>query len=100
MSVKVEKIKRIGVVVLALMVSFLVIYAIYSNRSRFYSTEIVRYTQVTVDEKTDMEKIISSCAGDNSKEKIISEIKKVNNLADLSNESVYGKTIYIPIAAH
>ena len=100
MSIKVEKIKKIGVIILALMVSFLVIYAIYSNRTRFYSAQIVRYTQVTVDEKTDMEKIISACAGDSSKEKIISEIKKVNNLRDLSNESVYGKTIYIPIVAN
>lgn len=100
MDIKVEKIKKIVVVLLALFVSLLVIYAIYSSRSRFYNTEIVRYTQVTVDEKTDMEKIISACAGDSSKEKIISEIKKVNNLTDLSNESVYGKTIYIPIIAN
>ena len=47
-----------------------------------------------------MDKIISACAGDSSKEEIISEIKKVNNLTDLSNESVYGKTIYIPIIAN
>jgi hypothetical protein len=97
MNIKVEKIKKIDVMALALIVSFLVIYALYSNRSRFYSTEIVRYTQVTVDEKTDIEQIISACAGDNNKAKIISEIKKVNNLADLNNESVYGKTIYIPV---
>jgi hypothetical protein len=97
MNIKVEKIKKTGILILALIVSFLVIYALYSNRSRFYSTEIVRYTQVTVDEKTDMEKIISACAGDNSKAEIISEIKKVNNLTDLNNESVYGKTIYIPV---
>ncbi len=100
MNIKVEKIKKIGVMLLALMVSLLVIYALYSNRSKFFSTEIVRYTQVTIDEKTDMEKIISACSGDNSKAKIISEIKKVNNLTDLSNESIYGKTIYIPITAN
>ena len=66
----------------------------------FMVHEIVRYSQVTIDEKTDMEKIISACTGDSSKEKIISEIKKVNNLTDLSNESVYGKTIYIPVMAN
>jgi hypothetical protein len=98
MKIKVEKIKKTGVILLALIVSLLVIYAIYSNRSRFNdSEEIVRYSQVTIDEKTDMAKIISACAGNSSKEKIISEIKKVNNLADLNNESVYGKTIYIPV---
>ncbi len=97
MSIKAEKIKRIFIILLTLLVSFLVIYALYSNRTRFYSTEIVRYSQVTVDEKTDIEKIISSCAGTGSKEKIISEIKKVNNLTELNNESVYGKTIYIPV---
>jgi hypothetical protein len=97
MRIKVEIIKKTVVILLALVVSILVIYALYSNRSRFYDTEIVRYTQVTVDEKTDMEKIISACAGDKSKADIISEIKKVNNLDDLKNESVYGKTIYIPV---
>jgi hypothetical protein len=97
MNLKVEKIKRIGIMLLVLMVSLLVIYALYSNRSRFYSAEIIRYNQVTIDEKTDMEKIISACAGDNSKAKIINEIKKVNNLSDLNNESIYGKTIYIPV---
>jgi hypothetical protein len=97
MKIKVEKIKKTGVILLALIVSLLVIYAVYSNRSRFYDSEIVRYSQVTIDEKTDMEKIISTFAGGSSKEKLISEIKKVNNLADLNNESVYGKTIYIPI---
>jgi hypothetical protein len=100
MNIKVEKIKKTGVILLALIVSLLVIYAIYYNRSRFNDAEIVRYSQVTIDEKTDISKIISACAGDSSKEKIISEIKKVNNLADLSNESVYGKTIYIPIMAN
>jgi hypothetical protein len=100
MRIKVEKIKKTGVILLALIVSILVIYAVYSNRSTFYGAEIVRYNQVTVDEKTDMEKIISAYAGDSSKEKIISEIKKVNNLTDLSDESVYGKTIYIPIVAN
>jgi hypothetical protein len=97
MKIKVEIIKKTGVILLALIVSILVIYAIYSNRSMFYGTEIVRYSQVTIDEKTDMEKIISNFAGHSSKDKIISEIKKVNNLADLNNESVYGKTIYIPV---
>lgn len=100
MKIKVEKIKKTGVILLALIVSLLVIYAIYTNRSMFYGTEIVGYSQVTIDEKTDMDKIISACAGDSSKEKIISEIKKVNNLTDLNNESVYGKTIYIPVIAN
>lgn len=100
MRTKVEKIKKTCVIILALIVSLLVIYAIYSNRSRFYGDEIVRYSQVTINEKTDMAKIISDCTGYSSKDKIISEIKKVNNLADLSNESVYGKTIYIPIMAN
>ncbi len=100
MKIKLEKIKKISVMILVVMVSFLVIYALYANRTSFYSAEIVRYTQVVVDEKTDIEQIISTCTGDNNKEKIISEIKKVNNLTDLSNESVYGKTIYIPITAN
>jgi len=97
MDIKVEKIKRIFIIVLTLIVGMLVVYALYSNRSRFDSIEIIRYSQVTLDEKTDIKKIISSYEDGSSKEKIISEIKKVNNLPDLNNESVYGKTIYIPV---
>ena len=100
MCIKIEKIEKFFIIILALFVSILVIYALYSNRSRFYGTEIVRYSQITIDEKTDIDKIISSYTGDNSKEKIISEIKKVNNLPDLNNESIYRKTIYIPVVAN
>ena len=100
MCIKIEKIEKFFIIILTLFVSILVIYALYSNRSRFYGTEIVRYSQITIDEKTDIDKIISSYSGDNSKEKIISEIKKVNNLTDLNNESIYGKTIYIPVIAN
>ena len=46
MKIKVEKIKKISIMLLALIVSLLVIYALYANRTRFYSAEIVRYTQV------------------------------------------------------
>jgi len=97
MDVKILKIKRIFIIILAVIVSLLVIYALYSNKNRFYNPEVVKYSQVTIDEKTNLDKIILEYSRGENKEKFISEIKKVNNLNNLNNESIYGKTLYIPL---
>jgi cell division protein FtsL len=96
-SVKLEKIKKIFILLLAAAVALLVIYAIYSNKSRFYSTDTVKYSRITIDEATDIDDIISKYSGSENKDKFINAIKKVNNIAKLDNESVYGKTIFIPL---
>ncbi len=75
----------------------LVIYALYTNKSRFYNLETVKYSQITIDETNDINDVISTYSDKNNKDKFISEVKKVNNLSSLSNESVYGKTLYIPV---
>jgi cell division protein YceG involved in septum cleavage len=97
MSIKIVKIKKIIIVILTVIVGLLVIYALYSNKSRFYSSETIKYSQITIDENTDINEVISEFSEKNNEEKIISEIKKVNNLSNLNNESVYGKTLFIPI---
>jgi len=97
MDVKILKIKKIFIIILAVIVSLLVIYALYSNKNRFYNPEVVKYSQVTIDEKTNLDKIISEYSKGENKEKFISEIKKVNNLNNLDDESIYGKTLYIPL---
>jgi cell division protein FtsL len=96
-SVKLEKIKKIFILLLAAAVALLVIYAIYSNKYRFYSTDTVKYSRITIDETTDLDDIISKYSGSENKDKFINAIKKVNNIAKLDNESVYGKTIFIPL---
>jgi len=97
MSIKIVKIKKIIIVILTVIVGLLVIYALYSNKSRFYSSETIKYSKITIDENTDINEVISEFSEKNNEEKIISEIKKVNNSSNLNNESVYGKTLFIPI---
>ncbi len=97
MSIKIEKLRKIFIVILTITVTFLVIYAIYANKSRFYDKETIKYSRVTIDEKTNISDIISEYSGKEDKDKFISAIKKVNNITDLDNETIYGKTIYIPL---
>jgi hypothetical protein len=98
MGIKIQIIKKIFIILLSAAVALLVIYAIYSNKSRFYSTNTLKYSRVTIDETTDLDDIISRYSGSENKDKFIRAIKKVNNIAKLDNESVYGKTIFIPLA--
>jgi hypothetical protein len=93
----VVKIKKFFTIILAIIVSFLVIIAVYTNKSRFYNSETLKYSTVTIDDTTDINDIIDNYSSHNNRDKLISEIKKVNDLSCLSDEEVYGKTIYIPL---
>jgi hypothetical protein len=97
MSIKIEKLKKAFIVILTVVVAILVIYALYTNKSEFYNSEIIKYSQIKIDETNDINDVISTYSDKNNKDKFISEVKKVNNLNSLTNESVYGKTIYIPL---
>jgi len=91
------KIIRVFTIILAVIVSVLVIYVLYINKSKFYNPETVRYSRITINEKNDINEIISSINDSRTKDRFVSEIKKVNNLNNLDNESVYGKTLLIPV---
>ena len=97
MGIKIEKIKKVFIVILTVLIAMLVIYSLYANKSRFYKPETVRYSQITIDETNDINDVISAYSDKYNKDKFISEVKKVNSLSSLSNESVYGKTLYIPV---
>ena len=96
----IAKIRRILIIVLTIFVCFLVIFAIYINKSRFYNSETIKYSRVTIDERTDIGKIIDQYSDEENKERFISELKKVNGIPDLSDEKVYGKTIYVPLISN
>ena len=98
MNINPEKIKKIFIMVLIAAVAVLVVFALYSNKSRFFSSSTtVKYSSITIDENTDINDIISEYSSKNGRDKLISQIKEVNNLSSLSDESVYGKTLYIPV---
>lgn len=100
MKINAVKIKKFFTIILSILVGLLVVFAIYSNRSMFYNDEIIKYSLVTIDEKTDIQDIINKYSNNNNKNSIISEIKKINNLPDLSKKEIYGKTIYIPLTSN
>jgi hypothetical protein len=92
-----EKIKKVFTTILIVIVSVLVVFALYMNKDRFCSIDPVKYAQVTIDENTNLDNIIASYDENTDTDVVVDEIKKINNLTSLSNETVYGKTIYIPI---
>ena len=100
MKINVEKIKKLFTIILSIFVGLLVFFALYSNRSIFYKDETMKYSLITIDEKTDIQDVINKYSDSNNKDKIISEIKKINNLPDLSKKEIYGKTIYIPLTSN
>ena len=100
MRINVAKIRKIFLVILTIIVCFLVLFAIYTNKSRFYTSETVKYSRVTVDEKTNIKTIVNQYTNQDNKERFISELKKINDLTDLSDERVYGKIIYIPLISN
>ena len=100
MRINVAKIRKIFLVILTIIVCFLVLFAIYTNKSRFYTSETVKYSRVTVDEKTNIKTIVNQYSNQDNKERFISELIKINDLTDLSDERVYGKIIYIPLISN
>ena len=97
MIISIEKIKKISIVILTIIIGCIVIYALYINKSTFYRSETVKYSQVKIDETTDIDDVISKYSDQDNKEIFIIEVKKINKLSSLDNNSVYGKMIYIPI---
>lgn len=97
MNIKTEKLKKTFIVILAIIVAFLVIYALFINKARFGDPVIIKYSQIKIDEYNDIDDIIDEYSNDKNKDKFISEVKRVNNLSSLSDESVYGKILYIPL---
>jgi cytochrome c-type biogenesis protein CcmE len=97
MKINVLKVKEIILVVLVIIVSLLVIFAVYTNKSKFYKPSIIKYSQITVDEKIKINDIIDEYSDQDNKDIFITELKKINNLESINNESIYGKTLIIPV---
>jgi cytochrome c-type biogenesis protein CcmE len=97
MKINVLKLKKIILFILVIIVSLLVIFAVYTNKSKFYKSSIIKYSQITVDENIKISDIIDEYSDQDNKDIFITELKKINNLESINNESVYGKTLIIPV---
>ena len=97
MVINIEKLKKIFTVFLIIIVALLVMIALYTNRTRFYSPKVIRYDRITISVNNDINKVLEEYSLSSNKDKLVSEIKKANKLSSLNNESVFGKTIYVPV---
>jgi endonuclease V-like protein UPF0215 family len=86
--------KSIFLVLTSILVTLLVIVAVYSNRAQFKNPVILRYKQVSA-ENNDHLKILESLPDEKKKIRFINEVKKINDINSFDNISK--RTIIVPI---
>jgi hypothetical protein len=90
------KIKKIFLYVLLIVVFFLVITAICSNRYKFASISTIKYIRINLENSTNINDLANKYSDNRTKEKFVSEIKRINNMGSLDYISG-NKTIIIPL---
>ena len=89
------RINKIMLTITSIIVAFLVIIAIYTNRSQFQNPIVTRYRQISVERDHDLYEILDSYSDYKKRDKFITEVKKINNINSFDNISK--QTIMIPI---
>lgn len=90
------KIKKIFLYVLIIVVFFLVMTAICSNRYKFASLSTIKYIRINLENSTNINDLANKYSDNRTKEKFVSEIKRINNIGSLDYISG-NKTIIIPL---
>jgi len=90
------KIKKIFLYFLLIVVFFLVITAICSNRYKFASISTIKYIRINLENSTNINDLANKYSDNRTKEKFVSEIKRINNMGSLDYISG-NKTIIIPL---
>ena len=90
------KIKKIFLYVILIVVFFLVITAICSNRYKFTSLNTIKYIRINLENSTNINDLANKYSDNRTKEKFVSEIKRINNMGSLDYISG-NKTIIIPL---
>jgi len=90
------KIKKIFLYVLLIVVFFLVITAICSNRYKFASISTIKYIRINLENSTNINDLANKYSDNRTKEKFVSEIRRINNMESLDYISG-NKTIIIPL---
>jgi len=91
-----KNIKRIFLYILIIIVSFIVMTALYFNRYKFDGINIVKYVRVNLEDETSLDELAKKYSTEESRIKFVSEIKRINNLN--SSEYIPGNsTLIIPI---
>ncbi|OFW64796.1 MAG: hypothetical protein A2Z35_01740 [Actinobacteria bacterium RBG_19FT_COMBO_36_27] len=81
-------IKKIFLCILIIIVTFLVIAAVYSNRYKFSGINTIKYRSISVNNETSIGELANRFSDNITKAKFVSETERINNL---------GSSDYIPI---
>jgi hypothetical protein len=90
------KIEKIILFILIIIVSILVISAVYINRYKFEGTGIARYSKIMLEKGITLDDLADEYTNQYNKTKFVSEIKRMNNL-DSIDYIPGNSTLIIPI---
>jgi hypothetical protein len=88
-------IRKIFMIILIVVVSILVVMAFYSNRDRFSGLETVKYVKINLSSPVSAFELADKYSDSRSKDRFVSELKKVNGLS--STSSIDKSTVLIPV---
>ena len=89
-------IKKIFLYLLIIIVVLLVITALYSSRYKFNGLNTIKYIRINLEKATYIDELVDKYSSSRSKDKFVSEIKKINDIDSFDYISG-NKTIMIPI---
>jgi exopolysaccharide biosynthesis protein len=90
------KIKKIFLYLLLIIVFLLIAIAIYSNSYKFKDINTIKYIKINIEKHTNIDDLANKYSDDRTKEKFVTEVKRINNMGSLDNISS-NKTIIIPL---
>jgi hypothetical protein len=88
-------IRKMLMIILIAVVSVLVIMAFYSNRHKFSGFDTVKYVKISLSSPVSAAELADRYSGPESREKFVSELKKINNLGPA--EDINKNTVLIPV---
>jgi hypothetical protein len=98
MNVKIirNKIRKILLYLLLIIVFSLVVAAIYSNSYKFKDLNTIKYIRINLEKSTNIDDLANKYSDRRTKEKFVTEVKRINNMGSLDYISG-NKTIIIPL---
>ena len=88
-------IKKVFLIMLIIAVSILVLIAFYSNRHKFSGVDTIKYMKINLRSVTSINELAEKYSDSRTKEKFVSELKKVNQIS--SSDYIEKDTVFIPV---
>ena len=88
-------IKKVFFIILVIAVSILVFFAFYSSRDKFSGIDTMKYMKIHLNNITSVSELAEKYSDSKTKDRVVSEIKKVNEIS--SYDYIDRTTVFIPI---